>query len=155
MKYNLDNITESIGYLTGKANRLFREVISRELQKNGVEIPPSHMPIMGYMGLHSKQQVSQRTLGVVMELDRHRISRAVNELQNMGWLSIVSNPENKRENLVEITPQGRDVLKTIADCASVVIEEAYEGVPAEHRQITENTLHQILINLTKNELQEG
>ncbi len=155
MQFTAENITSSIGYLMGKAHRLLREAISHELLKNGVEIAPGYMPLMGILALHAPKKLSQRTLGELMELDRHRMSRALNELQQKGWVSLACNPKNKRENLVEMTHEGKDVLKTIGHCAGIVIEEAYDGVDAKSRQITENTLHQIITNLHKNELQEG
>lgn len=149
MEFSAEFVTTSIGYLTGKAHRALREGISAELARRGVQISATFIPFLGHMVVCRKETITQRELGDLLELDRHRISRAMKEMEAAGWVWVRENPNNKRENLVSLSPDGMALIKTIGACAREIIDRAYQGISAEERAVTERTLQRIIDNLNE------
>jgi len=143
------NITRSLGYLTGRSHRLVRDAVSAELQKQGYAIRPVQLPILGFTMVHHPRAIVQRELVDMMDIDRHRISRVVKDMVALGWLEMKPNPESKRENLLSITPEGKELFDIIAKCAGSVLERAFEGCTPEEREITENVLQKVINNLSE------
>ena len=143
------NITRSLGYLTGRSHRLVRDAVSAELQKQGYAIPPVQLPILGFTMVHHPRSIVQRELVDMMDIDRHRISRVVKDMVVSGWLEMQPNPESKRENLLSITAEGKELFDIIAKCAGSVLERAFEGCTPEETEITENVLQKVIYNLSE------
>lgn len=152
---NIKDLHHSLPYLSGRTHRLVRDAVSAELKGCGVEMQPSDIPVIGIIAAGEGSPVMQREIAERLEMDRHRISRAVRELEDDGYIRLGANPKNKRENLLELTTKGNELFQMIANIASGVIEKAFAGCSAEERRITEQTLLRITRNLSQNEHQMG
>ena len=75
-----------------------------ELLNKGLHINAAALPILGKMLLRwfSAARVPCGTL----EVDRHRVSRMVKELQEADIVAVEQNPGNKRENILVFTERG-------------------------------------------------
>lgn len=145
------SLTNNIGYLTGKANRGIREAMSVALNNAGLDISPGQLPAIGCLIMHDGAPVNQSKFSEHMNIDRHRVSRIVKDLEGKGWVNSIPNPLNKRENLIELSQRGTKFLPIIRDCAQDIMERAFAGCTAEERLITLETLKKINNNLNNNE----
>ena len=125
-----------------------------ELLNKGLHINAAALPILGKMLLGSGS-VQQGTLVDFLEVDRHRVSRMVRELQEADIIAVDQNPENKRENILVFTQQGESVMKIIDETAVDITELAFKGISKEAREITEHTLRQITNNLNPENYEVG
>ena len=117
-----------------------------ELQNKGLQINAAALPILGKMILGGGT-VQQGTLVELLEVDRHRVSRLVKELQGANIIAVEQNPGNKRENILVFTEHGKSVIRIIDETAVDITELAFQGISKEAREITEQTLRQITKNL--------
>ena len=117
-----------------------------ELQNKGLQINAAALPILGKMILGGGK-VQQGTLVELLEVDRHRVSRMVKELQGADIVTVEQNPGNKRENILVFTEHGKSVIRIIDETAVDITELAFQGISKEAREITEQTLRQITKNL--------
>ena len=99
--------------------------------------------------VHHPRAIVQRELVDMMDIDRHRISRVVKDMVTLGWLEMKPNPESKRENLLSITSEGKELFHIIAECAGSVLERAFDGCTPEEREITEKVLQKVIYNLSE------
>jgi len=99
--------------------------------------------------VHHPRAIVQRELVNMMDIDRHRVSRVVKDMVVSGWLEMKPNPESKRENLLSITAEGKELFDIIAKCAGSVLERAFEGCTPKEREITENVLQKVIYNLSE------
>lgn len=125
-----------------------------ELQKEGLHINSAALPILGKMVLNGGH-VQQGALVELLEVDRHRVSRMVKELQEADIVAVEQNPENKRENFLVFTEQGKSVMRVIDETAVDITELAFKGISKEAREITEQTLRQIINNLNPENYEVG
>jgi DNA-binding MarR family transcriptional regulator len=144
-------LTDSIGYLTGRAHRGIREAMSVALNNAGLDISPAQLPAIGCLILRDGAPVNQCKMSEHMNIDRHRVSRIVKDLEGKGWINSIANPHNKRENLIELSQRGVKLLPIIRNCAKEIAKRAFNGCTAEERSITLDTLKKINNNLNNDE----
>jgi len=152
MELDSNDITSSLGFLTGKVHRSMREAMGRALANEGIDINTSYMPFFGCLMLHQGGPLNQSELTEVMGMDRHRVSRMVKELQDKKWIHTSPNPENRRENIVALTEEGQALLPTIVRCGKRVREAATEGLTRVELDLLKNALNKINNNLNNSEL---
>lgn len=151
MRIDLHN---ALPHLLGKAHKSIRSVMADELNKRGLDINAAALPILGKLIL-SGGALPQSELVPLLEVDRHRVSRMVKDLQALEIIDVEANPKNKRENILVFTPKGHTTLELIDSTAQCVMELAYQGISKEAREITEQTLKQITNNLNPENYEVG
>jgi DNA-binding MarR family transcriptional regulator len=129
-----------------KAHKSIRCALIDELNLKGVLLSGLSLPIFGKMMIESGE-IAQSELQDFLELDRHRVSRLVRDLEVAQYINIEINPSNKRENILVFTEAGKELAVLIELTANEIIERAYQGISKEARLITEQTLNQITTNL--------
>ena len=67
-------------------------------------------------------KIAQSELQDFLELDRHRVSRLVRDLEVAQYINIEINPSNKRENILVITEAGKELAVLIELTANEIIE---------------------------------
>ena len=125
-----------------------------ELLNKGLHINAAALPILGKM-LLGGGSVQQGALVELLEVDWHRVSRMVKELQEADIVAVEQNPENKRENILVFTEQGKSVIRIIDETAVDITELDFKGISKEAREITEQTLRQITNNLNPENYEVG
>ena len=140
------SITNLAPFLLNKAHKSIRCALIDELNLKGVLLSGLSLPIFGKMMIESGE-IAQSELQDFLELDRHRVSRLVRDLEVAQYINIEINPSNKRENILVITEAGKELAVLIELTANEIIEKAYQGISKEARLITEQTLKQITKNL--------
>ena len=90
----------------------------------------------------------------LLEVDRHRVSRMVKELQEADIVAVEQNP-GTRERIFCVYRAGESVMKIIDETAVDITELAFKGISKEAREITEQTLRQITNNLNPENYEVG
>ena len=140
------SITNLSPFLLNNAHKSIRCALIDELNLKGVLLSSLSLPIFGKMMIESGE-IAQSELQDFLELDRHRVSRLVRDLEVAQYINIEINPSNKRENILVFTETGKELAVLIELTANEIIEKAYQGISKEARLITEQTLNQITKNL--------
>jgi DNA-binding MarR family transcriptional regulator len=147
-----NNLSNSLGFLTGKVHRAMREAMGRALAEEGIEINTSYLPFIGCMVMRKGEPMNQSELTEVMGMDRHRVSRMVKEFQDKNWVQTAPNAQNRRENRVELTAEGKSFLPAIAACVQRVHQGATQGLSDVELDLVKNALNKINNNLNTGEL---
>ena len=140
------SITNLSPFLFNNAHKSIRCALIDELNLKGVLLSSLSLPIFGKMMIESGE-IAQSELQDFLELDRHRVSRLVRDLEDAQYINIEMNPSDKRENILVFTETGKELAVLIELTANEIIEKAYQGISKEARLITEQTLNQITKNL--------
>lgn len=81
--------------------------------------------------------------------DRHRLSRLCMDVESEGLIERFPNPENRRENVLKITPKG---AKTISEFKALIVKanpQLFDGLSTDQVNQTFENLQQILDNLDR------
>jgi len=135
----------SIGYLTGKAHGLIKSRAQAYLEQNNVPLRMELFPIVNT--LWKADNISQQAVAETLGYDRHRISRMIDELEKLGWVERRPHPDNRRENLVALTPMAKEQEQAINQALGSAVGDALKGISPEARKQTVESLIKIIQNL--------
>jgi DNA-binding MarR family transcriptional regulator len=96
-------------WLAGQVARRAEVLVSDALAHEGVR--RQHFTVM--TSLVEQGPASQATLGRRLWIDRSDLNAILNELEHDGLISRVRDERDRRRNVVELTPRGRDALKRL------------------------------------------
>ncbi len=71
------------------------------------------------MSLNRPAPPSMKPVAELLAMDQTTLTAALKPLQRQGWVEIIVNPSDKRERLLQLTPEGKAIL-----AAAVPIWEA-------------------------------
>ncbi|GAT69925.1 MarR family transcriptional regulator [Planomonospora sp. ID91781] len=87
---------------------------------------------------------SQAELGRRCNMDRSDVVAAVNELAGRGFVERTPDPDDRRRNLVTLTPAGEGQLRRMDRALDRAQEELLEPLPAEERRTLADLLTRLL-----------
>ncbi len=104
--------------------------IDRELIAGGV-IGLGPLSMLGAIGAMGRCRVQDLAIDAVITTGG--ASQAVDRLVNQGLCRRVSNPDDRRSSLVELTPQGRETLSAAEGVFSQVLDTYLKPLSASER----------------------
>ena len=125
-------------------SRIFAE---RKMKKYNLGFPEQ----MVLMHLVKYGQSNQEMIAKQHMIDKGTIAKTVNKLVEKGLISKSPNPENKRENMLEMMVSGEKMIQSMQDVLFEWNEKLYEGITEEerellirlHSQMTKNAIHAV------------
>lgn len=87
--------------------------------------------------------VSQNQLGRDTAMDVATIKGVVDRLVKRGFVTASSDPADSRRNLIALTPEGADFVKTGRPVAAGITEETLHGLSPDERQTLIELLRKI------------
>lgn len=148
-KYTVDQL----GYVMGMVHRNIRLNVESVLD----EVPDverfEHMIVLRFIKMHGARMAQSELIGAMPNLDRHRVSRLCAEVEELGFIERISNPENRRENLLVLQPRGEEVISKFISLVRKVNKHIFEGLSDEQVMNLFEVLHHILDNLENNSTQ--
>ena len=107
-------LQQSTGFLLGRAAALAREDFRARLVALGVNA--KHYTVLVYVAEHGPQ--SQSAIGSGLALDRTTMVQLIDELALAGAVARERNERNRRDNVVQITDEGRALLRRLGRSAA-------------------------------------
>lgn len=116
LPYRLNNLAEAV-------SRSFSRIYADEF---GIGIP--EWRVVATLGEHAA--MTARDIGLATSMHKTKVSRAVAALETKGHLVRGANPDDQREQLLSLTPQGRAMYEALIPKAlaySKTLEAALTG----------------------------
>jgi DNA-binding MarR family transcriptional regulator len=92
---------------------------------------------------------SQAELGRRCNMDRSDVVAAINELAGPGFVERTPDPDDRRRNMVTLTPAGDRQLRRMDQALDAVQEKLLGPLPAEDRQTLSRLLTHLLTHLQR------
>ena len=87
--------------------------------------------------------IDQRTLATATSLDRSTVNHIVRRLTDQRYVTQVRDEEDRRRTLVDLTPDGEQLLGSLIPAAENVNEQLLEALPAAERDLAVSVLRKI------------
>ncbi|MBI4857524.1 MAG: MarR family transcriptional regulator [Acetobacterium woodii] len=117
----------------------------RRLHDFGVGFPEQVI----LMYLASNNGVNQDAIAQHFMLDKGAIAKTLRKLEEKGLIERHQNPENKRENLISIAPQGQNILGEMGKALTEWNQYFFEGLSADDIKQYERITNIIADNVAK------
>ncbi|WP_432698209.1 MarR family winged helix-turn-helix transcriptional regulator [Marinobacterium sp. YM272] len=89
----------------------YRRQLRETIQSEGVELPITHIRVL--KGVCRNAGSTAHSIATNMQRDKAQITRVLNELVSKGFVVRVSNPRDRRSQVLEPTAQGTALLDTL------------------------------------------
>jgi len=136
---------ELYSFMTGKAST----AIGRRLQKNfkqaGIEITIEQWSVLYH--LWKTDGLSQQQLCDATFRDKPSITRLVDNLERLKLVKRNASKEDRRKNLIVLTPVGKELEEQSVEIANTTLNEALDGVTNGQIEIAKEVLQMVYDNL--------
>lgn len=138
--------SELYSFITGKAST----AIARRLQKNfkqaGIEITIEQWSVLYHLWKEDGQ--SQQQLCDATFRDKPSITRLVDNLEKLGLVKRTANKNDRRINIICITPEAEKLQVQTMEVANQTLNEALHGVTNGQVEIAKEVLQMVYENLS-------
>jgi DNA-binding MarR family transcriptional regulator len=136
---------ELYSFITGKAST----AIGRRLQKNfkqaGIEITIEQWSVLYH--LWKEDGMSQQQLCDATFRDKPSITRLVDNLEKLKLVKRNASKEDRRKNLIVLSPEGKQLEEECMEVANITLNEALQGVTHGQIEIAKEVLQMVYDNL--------
>lgn len=122
---DLELIAESLQVLA----RAFTQVRAHEhlLQEAGVRLDQAGAALLFKLHMHSDVSFRVTELAELLGIDAPAVTRKVQQLERLGFVSREPDPEDKRATRIQLTSDGEDTLERVLDARRKRLARLFGG----------------------------
>lgn len=139
----------NLGYHIGRIHNGIRKNASDYAAKVGFEYRFELMIVLRILYKYGEPMPQSMILEFLPILDKHRLSRMCAELEEQNLISRVPNPENRRENILDLTPKGIETIEEFKKIIQAANPNVFDDITPDHLEIFFQSLSKILHNLER------
>ncbi|MBC8368315.1 MarR family transcriptional regulator [bacterium] len=118
-----DNPFHVMGRIKG---RMF-QLVQRRFEEADLELGMEGFIIL--MRIHHNDGMDQTQLAESIGRDKPSVTRALDALENNGWLLRAVNPEDRRSHRLTLTEEGEDALERAMPMVRGIIAQIFDPIP--------------------------
>ncbi len=135
---------KTLGHLLGQTMHIYKQRMVSEMRKNNIELGLEQFFILHQ--LKTEEKVIQQDLANHLMKDKSFILRLINTLMDNGYVTRLSDKDDKRKKNLSLTHQGSELLKQIYAIGEKISNELLAGINPEELIIFEQVINQIKKN---------
>lgn len=117
----------------------------RRLKKYGLGF--SEQWVLMYLSAHSN--VNQEAITKSFMIDKGSIAKTVSKLEAKGLIERIVNPENKRENIISLSVEGKKILGAMRAVLEEWNSSVYEDISEEEIEVAQRVMEKMVKNASK------
>ncbi|MCP3890091.1 MAG: MarR family transcriptional regulator [Desulfobulbaceae bacterium] len=134
------------GHKFAMLHRLQMSMCRSDIQAAGIQ--PSWFPFLARL-MFENEPVTQDYLSKTLAIDKGTTARAINQLEQNGYVTRKPNPQNRRQNLVTATPKAIDITQQLLLTFEKSLKIFMEGFSKEERTTTLALMDRMINNAKK------
>jgi DNA-binding MarR family transcriptional regulator len=136
---------ELYSFITGKASTAIARRLQKKFNTSGLNLTIEQWSVLYH--LWKEDGKSQQELCNATFRDKPSTTRLVDNLEKLGLVKRVPSENDRRINKVQLTKQALKLQEETMALAEETLNEALEGVPAEHINLCKEVLQKVYDNL--------
>ena len=137
--------SELYSFITGKASTAIARRLQKKFKQQGIDITMEQWSVLYH--LWKNDGMSQQALCDATFRDKPSITRLVDNLEKLKLVKRVANKEDRRINMIFLTPEARNLQEQTMDLANETLNEALQGVTHGQVEIAKEVLQMVYENL--------
>jgi len=137
------NVQDRIGFLISLIARMKRTRFDNCAREVGLTRPQWR----ALNGIRAREGINQTRLAELLEVGHITVTRQLNALEAMGWVTRLPDPADRRSWLLYLTPAAEPILRRIDTLVEALHDEEYAGLSARELETLEKSLKKIHGNL--------
>jgi DNA-binding MarR family transcriptional regulator len=136
---------ELYSFISGKASTAIARRLQKKFNTSGFNLTIEQWSILYHLWKYDGQ--SQQELCNATFRDKPSITRLIDNLEKLSLVKRVADEKDRRINKVYLTKQAQKLQEQSMQLAEETLNEALEGVPAEHVNVCKEVLQKVYENL--------
>ncbi|HNP53377.1 MAG TPA: MarR family transcriptional regulator [Ferruginibacter sp.] len=137
--------SELYSFITGKASTAIARRMQKNFKQSGIDITIEQWSVLYH--LWKEDGMSQQALCDATFRDKTSITRLVDNLEKLKLVKRVPSKEDRRINLICLTPEATALQEQTMELANQTLNEALAGVTHGQIEIAKEVLQQVYENL--------
>lgn len=136
---------ELFDILTGKISTAINRAMLRAFAQENVDITTEQWSVMAC--LWNKDKVTQQSLCMLTEKDKPSITRLIDKLEKRNYVVRVSDPTDRRINLIHLTETGVALQQKATQIVQRVAETTLHNITEKELNASREVLKKVMKNL--------
>lgn len=145
MSNNQFKRSELYSFITGKASTAIARRMQKNFKQSGVDITIEQWSVLYH--LWKEDGLSQQQLCDATFRDKPSITRLVDNLEKLKLVKRVASKDDRRINLIYLTPEAQQLQEQTMELANQTLNEALNGVTNGQIEIAKEVLQTVYENL--------
>ena len=139
--------TQSAGYMTNWAARLFARAIDQKLRPMGMS--SGYLPV--FFALADGTARTQKQLALGAGIEQPTMAATLNRMERDGWIEREKDGEDRRITHIRLSAAARDKAQDIQAIVNQVNETALSGLNTLEKRVLLDALGKVTMALTRTE----
>ena len=127
----------------------FKQYISLFFQEEGYNITPEQFLVMD--ALWNEGKMSQQQIANTILKDKNSVVKLIDGLEKKNLVKRVTNSEDRRQNLIELTLHAREIQKHVTELAITAVDLIIKDIPDNDLQVFIKVLAKMAENMNEEE----
>ena len=143
----LDLLKSRIGMKLVRIGKMTRAIAVQRFSAKNFEITPEQLMVLSALIDHDG--LYQRQIGIITLKDRPNITRIINILEKMNFVTRKPDVNKRKIYKIFVTDEGKNVVKKVMPTALELWENIVDGVDEDELKITLKVMNKFRENLMK------
>lgn len=143
----LDLLKSRIGMKLVRIGKMTRAIAVQRFSAKNFEITPEQLMVLSALIDHDG--LYQRQIGMITLKDRPNITRIINILERMNFVTRKPDVNKRKIYKIFVTDEGKNVVKKVMPTALELWENIVDGVDEDELEITLKVMNKFRENLMK------
>lgn len=143
----LDLLKSRIGMKLVRIGKMTRAIAVQRFSAKNFEITPEQLMVLSALIDHDG--LYQRQIGMITLKDRPNITRIINILEKMNFVTRKPDVNKRKIYKIFVTDEGKNVVKKVMPTALELWENIVDGVDEDELKITLKVMNKFRENLMK------
>lgn len=143
----LDLLKSRIGMKLVRIGKMTRAIAVQRFSAKNFEITPEQLMVLSALIDHDG--LYQRQIGMITLKDRPNITRIINILEKMNFVTRKPDVNKRKIYKIFVTDEGKNIVKKVMPTALELWENIVDGVDEDELEITLKVMNKFKENLMK------
>lgn len=121
-------------FMVSHISHLLARKANRELARLGFTLQIEQFPILFIAYFSKDDLLSQQDIANFLQKDKSGIQRSIRTLERDGYLRIVPDSEDRRKNLIQLTPAGKMIIEQALKTTEAMDYEVMSQLTIDERE---------------------
>ena len=142
-------LNKQIGVFLNLVHNRFKQYITTLFQKEGYNITPEQFLVLDT--LWNEGKMSQQQIADTILKDKNSVVKLIDGLEKKGLVKRISNIDDRRQNLIEITQSGKEIEQNVKNIAINAVEMTICDIPKDEMVVFIKVLKKMAQNINNDD----
>ncbi len=141
-------LNKQVGVFLNLVHNRFKQYITAFFQEEGYNLTPEQFLVMD--AIWDEGKMSQQKIADTIFKDKNSVVKLLDGLEKKNLVRRVANKDDRRQNLIEITPHAKEIQQNVTDIAINAVDLIIKDIPKQDLHIFIKVLTKMAENMNEN-----